>query len=84
MKFERSAGILLHPSSLPGPFGIGDIGPQAHLWLDFLQQGRLRACGRYFRSDRPAMGILLTNVSRRLPATLYLISPEGLVRRRSA
>ena len=36
MKFERSAGILLHPSSLPGPYGIGDIGPSAHKWLDFL------------------------------------------------
>src|SRR5512143_3417744 len=38
MKFERAAGILLHPSSLPGPYGIGDIGPQAHNWLDFLAQ----------------------------------------------
>jgi len=38
MKFKRSAGILLHPSSLPGPYGIGDIGPAAHKWLDFLAQ----------------------------------------------
>jgi 4-alpha-glucanotransferase len=36
MKFERSSGILLHPTSLPGPFGIGDIGPQAFRWVDFL------------------------------------------------
>lgn len=36
MKFERSSGILLHPTSLPGPYGIGDIGPQAHEWIDFL------------------------------------------------
>ena len=26
MQFERSSGILLHPTSLPGPYGIGDIG----------------------------------------------------------
>lgn len=36
MKFKRASGILLHPSSLPGKYGIGDIGPQAHIWLDFL------------------------------------------------
>jgi 4-alpha-glucanotransferase len=36
MKFERSSGIILHPSSLPGGYGIGDIGPQARHWLDFL------------------------------------------------
>jgi 4-alpha-glucanotransferase len=36
MKFERSGGILLHPTSLPGRFGIGDLGPQAHGWVDYL------------------------------------------------
>src|SRR5262245_27859726 len=33
---SRSAGILLHPTSLPGPFGIGDLGPIAHRWVDTL------------------------------------------------
>jgi 4-alpha-glucanotransferase len=36
MRFDRSSGILLHPTSLPGPYGIGDLGPQAFHWLDFL------------------------------------------------
>jgi 4-alpha-glucanotransferase len=36
MSFTRSSGILLHPTSLPGPYGIGDIGPEAYHWLDFL------------------------------------------------
>ncbi len=36
MKFKRSAGILLHPTSLPGPYGIGDIGTTALSWIDFL------------------------------------------------
>jgi len=36
MKFKRSAGIILHPTSLPGSFGIGDLGPQAYRWVDFL------------------------------------------------
>ncbi|MCK4724632.1 MAG: 4-alpha-glucanotransferase, partial [Anaerolineales bacterium] len=38
MKYDRSSGILLHPTSLPGPYGIGDIGPQAHDWIDFLAE----------------------------------------------
>ena len=38
---ERSAGILLHPTALPGPFGIGDIGPAAYRFLDFLKETRV-------------------------------------------
>jgi 4-alpha-glucanotransferase len=29
----RSAGVLLHPTSLPSPYGIGDLGPSAHAWV---------------------------------------------------
>ena len=36
MKFNRSSGIILHPTSLPGPDGIGDLGPEAYRWVDFL------------------------------------------------
>ena len=36
MKFDRLSGILLHPTSLPGPYGIGDLGPAAFRWVDFL------------------------------------------------
>ena len=42
MSFPRSAGILLHPTSLPGPGGIGEIGPEAHRFLDFLAESGLR------------------------------------------
>ena len=38
MPFTRSAGILLHPTSLPGPDGIGDLGPEAYRWVDFLAE----------------------------------------------
>lgn len=31
----RAAGLLLHPTSLPGPFGIGDLGPSAERMLDW-------------------------------------------------
>ena len=33
---ERHAGILLHPTSLPGRFAVGDLGPAAHAFLDWL------------------------------------------------
>lgn len=36
MDFPRSSGILLHISSLPGPFGIGDFGPAAYQFADTL------------------------------------------------
>lgn len=32
----RTSGILLHPTSLPGPCGVGDIGPVAYRFVDFL------------------------------------------------
>ena len=36
MKFPRNSGVLLHPTSLPGPYGIGDLGPEAFRFLKFL------------------------------------------------
>jgi len=36
MDMGRASGILLHPTSLPGPFGIGDLGAEASRFLDFL------------------------------------------------
>ncbi len=36
MQLDRAAGIILHPTSLPGPYGIGDLGPEAHRWVDWL------------------------------------------------
>src|SRR5689334_21136321 len=36
MRFPRSSGILLHPTSLPGRYGIGDLGAEARRFADFL------------------------------------------------
>ncbi len=38
MRHQRASGILLHPTSLPGRFGIGDIGPVAKKFVDFLTE----------------------------------------------
>ena len=36
----RSSGILLHPTSLPSPFGIGDLGEDAYKFIDFLHDAK--------------------------------------------
>src|SRR4028118_1903532 len=38
MNFPRASGILLHPTSLPGRFGIGDFGDEAYQFVDFLEK----------------------------------------------
>ena len=35
---ERRAGVLLHPTSLPGPYGIGDLGRSVEHFLDWMQR----------------------------------------------
>jgi 4-alpha-glucanotransferase len=36
MRFPRCSGVLMHPTSLPGRFGIGDLGDAAYKFVDFL------------------------------------------------
>jgi len=38
MPFPRSSGILLHPTSFPSRFGIGDLGLEAYKFIDFLRE----------------------------------------------
>src|SRR4051794_7169027 len=40
MSFSRAAGILLHPTSLPSRGGVGDFGPAAYRFVDFLASAR--------------------------------------------
>ncbi len=40
MLSERQSGILLHPTSLPGQFGIGSFNEWAYKWIDFLYEAR--------------------------------------------
>ncbi len=36
--FARASGVLLHLTSLPGRFGVGDLGPEAYRFVDFLAE----------------------------------------------
>lgn len=42
MRFRRAAGLLLHPTSLPGPNGIGELGPEALKFVDVLADAGMR------------------------------------------
>jgi len=38
MRFPRSCGCLVHPTSFPGKYGMGDFGSEARTFIDFLQR----------------------------------------------
>lgn len=40
MRFPRSSGLLLHPTSLPGKYGIGELGAEAYRFVDALARAR--------------------------------------------
>ena len=76
---NRSAGILLHPSSLPGPFGIGDLGRAAYHWVDSLTRARqtwwqILPLGPTGYGDSPYQCFSA------FAGNPYLISPEFLAR----
>ena len=75
----RSAGILLHPTSLPGPYGIGDLGPAAYQWVDALVRAKQKwwqvlPLGPTGYGDSPYQCFSA------FAGNPYLVSPEFLVR----
>jgi 4-alpha-glucanotransferase len=38
MSIPRSSGVLLHPTSLPGPYGVGELGAPARAFVDWLSE----------------------------------------------
>lgn len=41
LNYDKYAGILLHPTSFPGPYGIGDLGKSAYEFIDFMERSGL-------------------------------------------
>ena len=74
----RASGILLHVSSLPSPYGIGDVGPAALTWLD-----RLREAGQSWWQALPLGPTWYGNSPYQALSSFagneLLISPEGLI-----
>jgi 4-alpha-glucanotransferase len=79
VSFPRSSGILLHPTSLPGKFGIGDLGDEAYRFVDFL-----KASGQSLWQVLPlgptGYGDSPYQCFSAFAGNTLLISPERLVR----
>lgn len=76
--FERSAGVLLHVTSLPGPYGIGDLGPTAYRWIDWLSESRTRYW-QVLPLGPPGFGESPYSSFSSHAVNVDLISPEALV-----
>jgi 4-alpha-glucanotransferase len=75
---RRSSGILLHPTSLPGPYGIGDVGPAAYAWVDTLAEAKQKwwqilPLGPTGYGDSPYQCFSA------FAGNPYLVSPEALI-----
>src|SRR5437016_3156134 len=75
---NRCAGILLHPTSLPGPFGIGDLGPAAYAWVDTLSRTgqkwwQVLPLGPTSFGDSPYQSLST------FAGNTNLLSPDGLI-----
>ncbi|HPC82992.1 MAG TPA: 4-alpha-glucanotransferase [Thermoanaerobaculaceae bacterium] len=79
MRLERACGILLHPTCLNGPFGIGDIGPAAHRYLDWMAGAGVR-WWQVLPLNPAGPGQSPYNAISSFGANPLLISPELLAR----
>lgn len=77
---QRSAGIVLHPTSLPGPHGSGDLGPNAYYFVDWLH-----TAGQTLWQTLPLGPIGLANSPymgrSAMAGNPYLVALEPLVER---
>src|SRR5476649_2373095 len=80
MPFERSAGILLHPTSLPSLGGIGDLGTEAYAFADFLFRARL-GLWQVLPLSPPGLGNSPYSAISAFAGNPLLISPERLAER---
>src|SRR5499433_2467339 len=74
----RASGVLLHVTSLPSPYGIGDVGPAAVAWVD-----RLQAAGQRWWQALPLGPTGYGDSPYQSPSSFagnpLLISPDWLV-----
>jgi 4-alpha-glucanotransferase len=78
MKIERSAGVLLHPTSLPSRFGVGDLGPEAIGYLDWLASAGVR-WWQVLPLNPPGPGRSPYSALSTFAGNALLISPERLL-----
>lgn len=74
----RASGVLLHPTSLPGAWGTGDLGPGAHAFVDWLASARQR-WWQMLPVVAPGYGDSPYSARSAFAGSPLLISPEALV-----
>ncbi|RMG55401.1 MAG: 4-alpha-glucanotransferase [Acidobacteria bacterium] len=78
---RRASGILLHITSLPSDYGIGDLGPDAYRFVEFLAQAKQSFWQVLpLNPTNPAMGNSPYNGLSAFAGNWLLISPERMVR----
>lgn len=75
---NRSAGVLLHPTSLPSAHGIGDLGPTAHSYLDWLDSAGV-SWWQILPLNPPGPGNSPYSATSTFAGNPLLISPELLI-----
>ncbi|MCX7781010.1 MAG: bifunctional glycogen debranching protein GlgX/4-alpha-glucanotransferase [Negativicutes bacterium] len=76
--FARSSGVLLHPTSLPSPYGIGDLGPEAYAFVDWLAAGGQKYW-QVLPLNPPGFGASPYQSCSAFAGSPWLISPDLLV-----
>ena len=78
---KRETGILLHITSLSSPYGIGDLGPEAYRFADFLSKTKQSLWQVLpFNPTNPAHGNSPYSCVSAFAANSLLVSPELLVK----
>jgi 4-alpha-glucanotransferase len=79
MKLPRNAGILLHITSLPGPYGIGDLGEEGRRFADFLDSAGLKLW-QILPLNPTGVGNCPYSSSSAFAGNPLLVSPKDLVK----
>ncbi|MBK8232168.1 MAG: 4-alpha-glucanotransferase [Candidatus Eisenbacteria bacterium] len=74
---RRSAGVLCHPTSLPGPYAVGDLGPGARRFVDFLAEAGQRIW-QVLPLGPPGFGMTPYQTLSAFAGSPSLISPDLL------
>jgi 4-alpha-glucanotransferase len=74
----RASGVLLHVTSLPSPYGIGDVGPTALAWIDRLHEAG-QTCWQALPLGPTGYGNSPYQSLSSFAGNWLLISPEALI-----
>ena len=73
----RAAGVLLHPTSLPGPYGVGDLGDELIVFLDWAASAGMKIW-QLLPLNPPGYGASPYGCLSSFAGTYLLISPRRL------